>query len=279
MSKKTNISGIPSKEQQEIRDLSKQYLNHRIFNDIERYADFYDLISMSTFSFPTKGTTSIINIDTYLYSSIRSTLKSISEILKKGRINDAYTLLRKYHDSAIINIYTNLYLQKNHSIENFIVKKINNWLHGKEQLPDYSVMHNYIINSNELCTVYKLLTKDSRYKEIRNRCNDNTHYNFYKNIMLNLSDVRVANRDETLEQFSIDIKNLFILHISYLFYLNDHYMSSSDYVDYLDMGMQPVEGSQYFVAPFIQEIFSDVLKKDRPDIAKEIKDHTSMELA
>ena len=96
--------------------------------------------------------------------------------------------------------------------------------------------------------------------------------------MLNLGDVRVANRDEILEQFSIDIKNLFILHISYLFYLNDHYMASSDYVDYLDMEMQPVEGSQYYVAPFIQEIFDEVLKKDRPDIAREIKEHTSMEL-
>ena len=96
--------------------------------------------------------------------------------------------------------------------------------------------------------------------------------------MLNLADVRVANRDEVLEQFSIDIKDLFILHISYLFYLNDHYMSSSDYVDFLDMGMQPPEGSQYYVAPFIQKIFDEILKKSRPDIAREIKEHTSMEL-
>jgi hypothetical protein len=95
--------------------------------------------------------------------------------------------------------------------------------------------------------------------------------------MLNLADVRVANRDEVLENFSIDIKDLFILHISYLFYLNDHYMMSSDYVDYLDMGMQPVEGSQYYVAPFIQEIFDELLKRNRPDIAKVIK-KTSMKL-
>ncbi len=96
--------------------------------------------------------------------------------------------------------------------------------------------------------------------------------------MLNLADVRIANRDEVLEQFSIDIKDLFVLHISYLFYLNDHYLSSSDYVDYLDMGMQPPEDSQYYVAPFIQEIFDDILKINRPDIAREIKEHTSMGL-
>lgn len=279
MTQKTNISGIPSKEQQEICGLSQQYLNHRIYNDIEKYADFYDSISMSTLCFATLGTTSILNIDTYLYSSICSTLKSISEILKKGRINDAYALLRKYHDSAIINIYTNLFLQKNHSIENFVVEKINNWLHGKEQLPDYRTMNNYIINSNELSAIYKLLTKDNRYTEIRRRCNDNAHYNFYKNILLNLGDVKISNRDEILEQLSIDTKNLFILHISYLFCLKDHYMISSDYVDCLEMEMKPVDGSQYFVAPFIQEIFDEVLKKNRPDIAQEIKEHTPMNLA
>lgn len=278
MSEKKKMSGFPSKKQQDTRDLSEQYLSHRIFDDIKKYADFYDQISMSTYSFQTMGTTSIVNIDAYLYSSIRTTLKSISEILEKGRINDAYTLLRKYHDSVIINIYTSLYLKKIHNIENFIVEQINNWLHGKDQLPEYRIMHNFIIKSDELNPIYKLLTKDDRYKRIRGRCNDNTHYNFYKNIMLNLADVRVNNRDEVLEQFSIDIKDLFIMHLSYLFYLNDHYLSSSDYVDYLDMGMQPPEGAQYYVAPFIQEIFNEILKWNRPDIAREIKNHTSMEL-
>ena len=43
-------------------------------------------------------------------------------------MNDAYTLLRKYYDAAIINIYTNLYLEDNFSIENFVVDKIENWL-------------------------------------------------------------------------------------------------------------------------------------------------------
>ncbi len=67
MNKRTNILDLPSKEQKETRDLSKKYLNHRVYNDIEKYADFYELISMSTFSFATRGTSSIINIDTYLY--------------------------------------------------------------------------------------------------------------------------------------------------------------------------------------------------------------------
>jgi hypothetical protein len=42
--------------------------------------------------------------------------------------------------------------------------------------------------------------------------------------------------------------------------------------------MTPEENSQYWVAPFIQDIFDNVIKINRPDIANEIKRHTQMEL-
>ena len=53
---------------------------------------------------------------------------------------------------------------------------------------------------------------------------------------------------------------------------------SSDYIDYLEAGMKPKEDSQYWVAPFIQEIFSDVIDKKRPDIATELKNNSEMQL-
>lgn len=51
---------------------------------------------------------------------------------------------------------------------------------------------------------------------------------------------------------------------------------SSDYIDYLEMNIQPEEGSQYWVAPFVQESFDKIIKTKRYDIAKEIKRHTTM---
>ena len=74
------------------------------------------------------------------------------------------------------------------------------------------------------------------------------------------------------------MRALFIQHFAYIFYLNDHYFMSSDYVDYLDVGMTPEEDSQYWVAPFIQEVYTEIIKKYRPDIAIEIKDKTEMKL-
>ena len=199
-----------------------------------------------------------------------------SYVLIQGRINDSYALLRKYYDVAIINIYSDLYLDDHFSLENFVVDKINNWLQGKERLPEYRVMSQYIRESSKLAKINRLIFKDKTYKELRERCNNHTHYNFYYNLLLNDNEIYLRNRMAILNIFSRDLENIFILHLSYLFYLQDHYMMSSDYVDSLDLGLTPEEGSQYYVAPFIQEIFDTVIKKSRLDLATEIKAKTSM---
>ncbi len=256
--------------------IDNTYKEHHVFKQLSEYADFYKSLAFSIFGFITQGTNAICNIDSYVYSSIQGTLESIKDILIKGRINDSYALLRKYYDSTIINVYSNLYLNEEFSLENFVVKKIDNWLKGKDSLPEYRVMAQHIRSSKKLSKITELLDKDKTYKEIRNRCNDHTHYNFYQTVLLNDNEIYLENRLDSLNTFSKDLESIFVLHFSYLFYLNDHYMASSDYVDSLDCGLTPEEGSQYFVAPFVQKMFDSVIKKNRMDLAEEIKSKTSM---
>jgi hypothetical protein len=261
-----------------IKPEGKEYQEHIIFQIIKQCSDFYDSLSDNVFRFISSGTSTLFNIDTYIFMSMQGTLDSINEILSKGRINDSYALLRKYYDSIIINIYAALYLEENKSFENLIVQKIDRWLKGEETLPEYRIMSQYIRDSQKLTPMNNLLYKDETYKKLRNRCNDHTHYNYYYNVLLNDGKVHISNRLKHLDRLKLDLQNIFILHLSYLFYLNDHYMASSDYVDCLDCGMTPVIGSQYWVATFVQTIFDDVLKKHRPDIADLIKHNTQMEL-
>ena len=211
-------------------------------------------------------------------SSIQGTLESIHDVLRKGRLNDAYTLLRKYYDGTIINVYTNLYLKNNFGIENLIVEKIDGWLQGKTQLPNYKSMAGYINKSDKLTVMNNLLSQDKRYEDIRIRCNDNTHYNFFHNVLLNDNVFRRNDRLQLLDRLSEDVTSILILHLAYLFFLNPHYMTSSHYVDCLDCGMTPEEDSQYWVASFIQDIFDGVIKEHRPDIAAAIKQHSCMKL-
>jgi len=256
----------------------KAYTEHQIFAELEQYAKFYQRLSMSVFSFATMGTKAIGNIDTYVYSSMQGTVESIKTILLTGRINDAYALLRKYYDSAIINVYSNLYLRDNFSLDNFIVEKIHNWLQGEERLPEYRVMSQYIKTSKTLKPINDLLNVDDRYRRLRDRCNDHTHYNFFRNVMLNDNEVYIKNRGKWLERFAEDARDIFVLHLGYIFFLNDHYMMSSDYLDALDCSVEPEENSQYWVAPFIQDIFNEVVTPRRPDITATIKANSAMQL-
>lgn len=82
-----------------------EYQTHPVFGELDKYADFYESLAKSVFQFATLGTQAICNLDTYIYSSMQGSLESIQNILRAGRINDAYALLRKYYDSAIINVY------------------------------------------------------------------------------------------------------------------------------------------------------------------------------
>lgn len=259
--------------------LTKEYKEHLIFSELDKYINFYDSFSFSILKFLSVGTEAL-NYETYLISSLRSTLESIKKLLEFGTINDAYALTRKYYDSIVIHVYTSLYIEKHHSLENLIVEKINNWLKGKEKLPDYKTMNSFIRNSESLENINKLLfpNNNKKYTNIRQELNDHTHYNYFQYMMLN--DYRVYNpkRINELSQLSIYLREIFIKHYVWMFSVKDQFMMSDDYLDYLEMDMTPPENSQYWVAPCIQNMFDEVIKKYRPDLAEELKKSTFMEL-
>lgn len=260
--------------------LSKEYKEHKIFQELNTYIKYYDFLSFSTFSWVSVGVENMINFDNRIFTSIKGTLDSIQILLEKGKINDAFSLARRYHDNVVINTYALLYLETNHNLENFTVEKINNWVNNKEKLPEYKVMNSYIRSSKKVKNINNLLFSTKYYTNMRQRLNDHTHYNSFQYMFYNdnqMFDV-YNNRINFLEQLSIDLRNIFIKHFVWLFSIKDNYMMSSDYIDYLDMGMTPPENSQYWVAPLIQEIFDEIIKQYRPDLADELKKSTYMEL-
>jgi hypothetical protein len=255
--------------------LTKEYLEHKLFNELSEMAEFYDNLSYSVFGWSALGR---FNIDKYVMTSIQGTLESIKNILGKGRINDAYALLRKYYDVTVINIYTNLYFEDNKDINNFVVKQTDDWLNGKEKLPEYRIMSAYIKKSDKLKLIIELLQKNDLYKNIRNRCNDHTHYNYYRNLVCNDNKVYMETRVKLLDVFLKDLIAIFVQHLSLLFSIKETYMASSDYIDSLDCGLAPEEDSQYWVTPYIQKAFDKWIKGTRLDIAEIIKKNTNMQL-
>jgi len=257
---------------------SPGYQDHHVFNTLTQLDEFYGRLADSVFLWTSIGTRALGNIDSYLFSSIQGTLSSIQFSLRDGRINDARALLRMYYDSVVINIWTNLYLDENFSLEEYIVEKVDKWINGGEKLPRFESMVKKLEKSPRLSHVTNVLSPE-RYVAIRKRCNDHTHYNFYRTLLLNCRDVNVRTRQNEMDALAVDVKDLFVLHLAYLFTIREHYMSSSDFVDYLEVGIVPEPNSQYWVAPFVQQVFDDVVKPHRPDVASVLIQTTMMEIS
>ena len=261
--------------------MDEELRKHACFKLLDECIKFYDRLSFSTYGFITSGISAGIgmplNLDSDIFLSISGSMKSIKRNLYNGQINDVYTLIRKYYDVITINIYEIVLLKTELNLENFIVEKIDKWLKGKEQLPRIKEMNILIRKCKDLKNINKILNKDNRYENIRNRCNDHIHCNYFQYMQLN-SKINIQNGKAYIDLINGDLLDLIVLHFTYLFTLNGHYMTSSDYIDCLDLYIKPEEDSQYWVAPFIQDFFDKYIKTRRPDISKEIINDTFMDL-
>ena len=249
--------------------------NHPIIENLQLYSKFYESWSYLVIKFVPLGTKAIFHFDTYIFGSMQATLDSISLLIQNGKTNDAYALLRKFHDLAMIDVYINLKLEQELAIESLIVTEIQNWLEGKGSMPEFKDIRHYIAQSS-LQPIQAALSQFD-YLNIRIRCNDHMHYNYFSNLLMN-TEAHNPKELELINTFMTDIKYIVLQHISFMFYLLPHFMASSDYTDYMDMGMTPPEGCEYEVAPFIHQIFTDLILQESPKIAELIKKSTNMRL-
>lgn len=256
------------------------YQNHKVFTLLDDFIDFYKSLSESTFFFMTDGIQLKfpLNIESSIFNSIAGSLDSIKQVLKCGYINDAYALVRKYDDAILTNLFIDCYIKENYSITNFVVKKINDWVHSRERFPNSNNIIDYLKKYSLFKDLNEKLDWDGVYEKIRKRCNDNTHWNSLYFVILNDNECYLSNRIKELNTLHSFILHLFCFHVIYLFTLNQVYMMSSDYIDCLDLGISPEDDLQYEVAPFIQEIFDKYIKKVNKDLVETFKRYTSMRL-
>ena len=71
---------------------------------------------------------------------------------------------------------------------------------------------------------------------------------------------------------------IFAIHFSYTYIQHPEYYSSLDYVNDLDNGSEPIDGSQYWVALIVQEVFDKYIKTEYKDVADYLVKKELMEL-
>lgn len=241
------------------------------------YAEFYDGLSFGVMSFVPIGTRSVLSLDTYLLSSMSSTLRGMATLVTMGSINDAYALARKLYDAALIGTYINLYLQRKGQAGQPLVEQIDGWITGAKALPRTGQISKYVDGADELNPVRPCL-RVLDYEGVRERCNDHTHHNFLDHLLLNDGRGHLKSRGQWTRQLGVDTLDIIILHLAYTFCLSGHYMMSSDYIDALEVGMTPEYGSEDWVAPFVQAFLAENVEPRCAGLIAALRKETGMAL-
>ena len=222
------------------------YKNHKVFKEIDCMMELCGNISFACFPFVPSGTSLIMNYVTYTYQAIQGTLESIKTLLEIGRISDAYTLVRKYFDDVMVDLYIDVIRKDGYDWLKFeCVDDVEKWIKSKHRIPP----------------IKKIFV----------------HSNRYSLMVLNCSDVYLQNREKHLQSILIILNNIITMHLAFIFYMNPQYLMASDYIEYLDVGATPPKGSENWIATYAQEAFDRYIKRN-DKLATFIKDNCSLSI-
>lgn len=278
--------------------MDKEYLDHAVFESLNATAQFYHSLAYSVMHFVSKWVknSSIINYDSYFFGALANSIDSIKAVLELGHITDAKALLRNFFDEAIVNLYFLARLKRKDdeilnllatddsatvlNIEELYDTSTSDWLSEKKtrnllRALRYDEMVKYLKQEECLAGIVEYL-ESSECKDMRNWLNDAVHLNHYKAILLNDGLLCLDSaRKSAVEEFDRVFNQITMFHIICIFCLSPVYMMSSDYLDYKECGMEPPEGCQYEVAPFIQSYLDKTVYKIIPDWADKLVDAVS----
>lgn len=228
-------------------------------------------------------------------------IQSINLCCDNGCFVDAFTLVRKYRDDLLQYIFISRIMddmmkfddEKYHissiknltSIDfiNIIEKKLNDsldisnktaneiaveqWrkgkLDGKEKYGDLKKVFSttkYIKKLIEDPTIDELFNKYLRdtWFKINDTLNDYVHGNGYDYIVDNYSSNNMKEKKELLIWTIIDITSIIL---SFIILEKPNLIQSTDYVDYLDAGLTPPDGCQYFIMSTVLEYINEFFPK------------------
>ena len=274
--------------------MGKEYLDHAVFNALSESANFYRDLSDNVMSFATMWVKNspIINYDSYFFEAVGNTIDSIKTVLMLGHVTDAKALLRNLFDETVVNLYFMACLKRHGDEDNSLIAddngvdrelkfeklydaNVSDWLVDNETKSlkgalRYDKMKKFLCQEARLTGIVEYLESDE-CKKMRDWLNDAVHLNYYKTILLNDGKLCIDDlRKKTLDELKRAFDKISMFHATCVFCLNPVYMMSSDYADYKEIGIEPPEGCQYDVAPFIQSYLDKTVYKVFPDWAKQL---------
>lgn len=243
-------------------ELSKAYKEHSLFKELDEMMEFYDGVSDRAFYFLPSGTKGFANYETYYFMSIKGTLESIKVLLQNGRINDSLVLVRKMFDDILTEIFLMVTLKEKYDItKSLYVEDVQKWLDSSFRIPSLKKILKTIETSSYTKDLYPYFGWRTYLEHNRQFLDDSVHTNRYSRVLYNCNTVYLKDkREKLLSDISVILNQLMMIQVAFIFHLNPVYLMASDYIDYLECGATPPEGSAEWIASFAQEAFDRYIK-------------------
>ena len=198
-----------------------------------------------------------------ILDSVSRTVESIRYCCLNANFADAYSLLRKYRDDAFYYIYM-LAVGDKTDFMKFVELKdlgkdernIYDWVKNQQNDVYIGAIFKAIASSSAGDAIRKYKLKDS-FDRLAIKLNNFVHsngqayYNFSYYRMDTYSDIT-----KYCKEFGTAITYITMSFLMVLVLIRPGLIRAEDYVDYLDCGDTPPDGSQYWVASFVSEFIN-----------------------
>ncbi len=248
-------------------------------------------------------------LSTDLIDSSAQTLKSIKFCCSIGSFSDANTLIRKLRDDLIQYVYilniislrmpfleestnnlknddtaefansllniqfNNTLTDDEHAITAWFKNSVSDLqrpIKKKLEFENYMKVLKQNDNINQIIIQYNLQVY---WEALRKRLNNYIHNNgthFSSHNTISATDKNLGTHLKNINIRTTYISSFFLV---LLLMIESSLISSTDYIDHLDCEMLPPEGSQYFVASFVQDFIDKKVSKIHPELKQYLKDN------
>lgn len=223
----------------------------------------------------------VFSLQTILRSS-QATLGNIVECCKCFCLADTYTLLRKYRDDLFFCLYLVTYdinakngtTQNTSKMENNIEQWCENSLSNLKISDVLSTIGSSDTLKDAVCK-YRLQKSFEKIGKILNNYTHSNGYSFYN------SGAGSLDENDIEKQINEVVSTARYITVTFLFLLvlcSPQYIMSTDYIDHLEFGQTPPDGSQYWVSPFVVEFLKSNIEMIDKNCYEYLKENTCMAL-
>lgn len=222
-------------------------------------------------------------LGTELLDSSIMTFESIQFCLKNGSLSDAYTLLRKLRDQSFMFLYFLAITQQYNYSLNQEEKKIDqhiknlfDWYDEKIKFINIRTIFEYLKTDQNIKKIISEYGLENKWEKLRQKLNDHVHIKGRTNVFSNYW--QGYDYKNGFKLFNEDLKYIAVSFIAVLLMVDSTIIMSTDYIDHKEMNLTPPEGSQYYIAPSIQEFINEYLKTYDNDLVDFIKETSIMDI-